>query len=237
MTGNIGPSFDPARIDAIRASLNKSGPALPSAPLGGSPTEPTSSRRPLWVQAATIIVAFTVLLYAIEVVDVLVNHRLDRAGVEPRQIDGLWGVLFAPVLHFGWAHLIANTIPMLVLGFLSLTAGIARGIAATAVVWIVGGVGTWLTGGAGSVHIGASVLIFGWLTFLLARGLFNRSASQMLIGLVVLVFYGGMLWGVLPSDPRISWQGHLFGAIGGLVAAWLLSSDQRAARRTRASAA
>ncbi len=129
MTGNIGPSFDPARIDAIRASLNKSSPARPSAPLGGSPAKPTSSGRPLWVQAATIIVAFTVLLYAIEVVDVLVNHRLDRAGVEPRQVDGLWGILFAPVLHFGWAHLIANTIPMLVLGFLSLMAGIARGIA------------------------------------------------------------------------------------------------------------
>ncbi|WP_235916266.1 rhomboid family intramembrane serine protease [Antrihabitans cavernicola] len=198
--------------------------------------KPPRDGRPLWMQAAAIIVAFTVLLYAIEAVDVLANHRLDQAGVEPREVDGLWGILFAPMLHFGWGHLIANTIPMLVLGFLSLMAGIARGITATAVVWIVGGIGTWLTGGSGSVHIGASVLIFGWLTFLLARGIFNRSAMQILIGLVVLVFYGSLLWGVLPSDPRISWQGHLFGAIGGLIAAWVLSSDQRAARRKPAVA-
>ncbi|MET0315448.1 MAG: rhomboid family intramembrane serine protease [Rhodococcus fascians] len=234
MTSNIGPSFDPARIDAIRASLDKTSTSRAKTPPSKTPTEP--GRKPLWITALTLIVSFTLLLYAIEMLDTVLNHRLDGAGVEPREADGLWGILFAPLLHYGWGHLLANTVPMLVLGFLSLMAGIARGIAATAIVWVVGGFGTWLTGSSGSVHIGASVLIFGWLTFLIVRGVFNRSAVQILIGLVVLAVYGGLLWGVLPSDPRVSWQGHLFGAIGGLIAAWMLSSSRRSDRRKPAVA-
>lgn len=188
----------------------------------------------MWQKAAVLIASFAASLYVIEFVDVLDDNRLDNLGIEPRTADGLWGVAFAPMLHAGWDHLIGNTIPLLVLGFLVLMAGIARGIAATAIIWIVGGVGTWLTGQSGSVHIGASVLIFGWLTFLIVRGLFTRSVLQILLGLAVLVLYGGLLWGVLPNDPRISWQGHLFGAIGGVLAAWWLSSDQRDARKQRA---
>ncbi len=193
-----------------------------------------SAGAPAWQKAAVLIASFAAALYVIEFIDVLDDNGLDNLGIKPRTDDGLWGIAFAPMLHGGWDHLIGNTIPLLVLGFLVLMAGIARGIAATAIIWIVGGVGTWLTGQSGSVHIGASVLIFGWLTFLIMRGLFTRSAIQILVGLAVLVIYGGMLWGVLPNDPRISWQGHLFGAIGGVLAAWWLSSDQRDARKQRA---
>lgn len=200
-------------------------------------TVPDGSRpglRPVWQRAALLIAGFVALLYAIEAVDAAAPAELDSAGIEPRSADGLWGVVFAPVLHADWAHLSANTIPLLVLGFLVLVSGIGRGLAATAIIWIVGGLGTWLTAGAGFVHIGASILVFGWLTYLITRGIFTRQANQIVIGVIVLFVYGSILWGVLPSDPRVSWQGHLFGAVGGVLAAWLLSADERRRRRSPA---
>ncbi|MBM7457363.1 rhomboid family intramembrane serine protease [Rhodococcus coprophilus] len=191
-----------------------------------------STHRPIWQRAALWTGGFLVLLYGIEAADTVLPADLDAAGVEPRTGDGLWGILFAPLLHADWAHLTANTVPALVLGFLVMLSGIGRGIAATAIIWLVGGIGTWLFAGTGENHIGASTLIFGWLTYLIVRGIFTRKAGQILLGIVVLFVYGGMLWGVLPSQPWISWQGHLFGALGGILAAWVLSSGARATRRT-----
>jgi membrane associated rhomboid family serine protease len=236
----IGASFDPDRIAALRAALDTPGTRTTSVPASPPPpgAKKVPRKRASWQTAALLVGSFAIMLYVLEFVDVVVpNHPLDQLGIEPREADGLWGIAFAPVLHFGWEHLIANTIPVLILGFLTLVAGIARGIYATAIIWVVGGVGVWLTGGAGTNHAGASVLIFGWLTYLLARGLFTRSITQILIGLAVLAVYGGVLWGVLPSDSGVSWQGHLFGAIGGLIAAWAVSSDDREARKRRAVAA
>jgi len=190
--------------------------------------------RPIWQRAALWIGGFVALLYGVEAADTVLPANLDAAGVEPRTADGLWGVLFAPLLHADWAHLTANTVPALVLGFLVLLSGIGRGLAATAIIWVVAGVGTWLIAGSGQIHIGASSLIFGWLSYLIVRGFFTRRAGQILLGVVVLFLYGGMLWGVLPSEPWISWQGHLCGALGGVLAAWLLSADARRARRAPA---
>ncbi len=131
--------------------------------------------------------------------------------------------MFAPLLHGGWAHLVANTIPLLVLGFLLALSGVRTWVSVTAIVWIVSGLGVWLFGGANSVHIGASGLVFGWLVHLMVRGIFARHLGQIALGLVVFVVYGGVLWGVIPGRPGISWQGHLFGALGGAIAAWLLA--------------
>jgi membrane associated rhomboid family serine protease len=180
--------------------------------------------------AGLVIVSFLALLYLIELVDTLGGNRLDAAGVQPREADGLDGILYAPVLHAGWAHLAANTVPLLVCGFLILLGGIARWVAVTVLVWVVGGVGVWLTGGDHTVHIGASVLVFGWLVYLLVRGLFSHSVRQVLLGLVLLFLYGGVLVGVLPGQPGVSWQGHLFGAIGGVLAAWWLGQRDREGR-------
>lgn len=182
------------------------------------------------VVAAQVIALFVGLLYVIELVDTVLGNRLDAAGVEPRDVDGLDGVLFAPLLHAGWSHLAANTVPLLVFGFLILLAGVARWFAVTAIVWVVGGVGVWLTGGEQTVHLGASVLAFGWLVYLLARGLFSRSASHVALGALLLFMYGGILLGVLPGQPGVSWQGHLFGAVGGLWAAWAFGARDRAAK-------
>ncbi|MET0199106.1 MAG: rhomboid family intramembrane serine protease [Rhodococcus fascians] len=190
-------------------------------------------KRPLWQSAAMYTGGFVLLLWVVEVVDVLSGSRVETAGINPRTSDGLWGVLFAPVLHDDWAHLIANTVPIAVLGFLVLLSGIGRGLAATGVIWVIAGVGTWLIGGSNSNHIGASSLVFGFLAYLLVRGFFTRNLGQLAIGVVVFVLYGSALWGVLPSTPGVSWQGHLFGAVGGVVAAWLLSADARNARKQR----
>lgn len=186
-----------------------------------------SATRSRAVVAVQVIVVFVGMLYALELVDTILVNRLDGAGVRPREVDGLDGIVFAPMLHVGWAHLLANTVPLLVFGFLILLGGVTRWVAVTSVVWLVGGAGVWLTGPDGSVHLGASVLVFGWLVYLLLRGLFSRSAVQALTGLVLLFLYGGVLWGVLPGQPGVSWQGHLFGAIGGACAAcWLGRRDR-----------
>lgn len=192
-------------------------------------TQRTPTSAPAFLRAALVISGFVALLWVIEVVDVLIGHVLDDEGVQPRETDGLLGILFAPLLHAGWDHLIGNTLPVLVLGFLILLSGLVHWLEVTGIVWVVGGLGTWLTGPPNTVHIGASVLVFGWLVYLILRGVFTRRTGQILLGLVILVLYGGVLWGVLPSQPGISWQGHLFGAVGGALAAWL-TADRTAAR-------
>jgi membrane associated rhomboid family serine protease len=193
------------------------------------PTRQTRARRtarPLL--AAQVILGFVAVLYALEAVDTVLGGRLDGAGVRPREVDGLDGIVFAPLLHAGWQHLEANTLPLLVFGFLILLAGVPRWLSVTAVVWLVGGVGTWLTGQPHSVHLGASVLAFGWLAYLLVRGVFSRRPGQVLLGVLLLFLYGGLLWGVLPNSTGVSWQGHLFGAVGGALAAWWWGERDRA---------
>ncbi|MEV6064934.1 rhomboid family intramembrane serine protease [Nocardia sp. NPDC052001] len=218
----VGASFDPDRIARLRGQLTNPGVAQ----RGGG------ALKLLWQRAIAIILAFTAFLYGVEGVDTVTGHHLDEAGgVKPRQLDGLDGILFAPVLHANWPHLLGNTVPVLVLGLLTLLTGIGRGLAATAIIWVIAGTGTWLIGQSHSVHVGASVLVFGWLTYLISRGVFARNVVQIAIGLVVGLLYGSILWGVLPGQPGISWQGHLFGAVGGLVAGWVLSADERRHRR------
>ena len=198
-------------------------------------------KRSAWVVGGATILSFVALLYVVEAFDQLDGHRWDDNGIRPLETDGLWGILFAPLLHANWAHLAANTGPALVFGFLVALAGLSRFVWATAIIWIVGGFGTWLIGNMGSAcgetdHIGASGLIFGWLTFLLVFGFFIRSGWQIVIGLLVLVVYGGVLWGAVPVlnvCGGVSWQGHLCGGIAGVLAAYLLSSPERKARATR----
>ncbi|ORW94561.1 rhomboid family intramembrane serine protease [Mycolicibacter terrae] len=207
----------------------------------GSSPAPRPDNKSAWRTGGATVVGFVALLYLIEAVDQLGGHRLDRNGIRPLETDGLWGVLFAPLLHANWGHLLANTGPALVLGFLVTLAGQSRFLLATAIVWLFGGLGTWLIGNVGSScgptdHIGASGLIFGWLAFLVVFGWFTRRLWQILVGLVVLVLYGGILWGAVPVlnvCGGVSWQGHLCGAIAGVGAAYLLSGPERKARARR----
>ena len=190
------------------------------------------------VGGATII-TFVALLYLIEAWDQVTGEHLENNGIRPLEADGLTGILFAPLLHANWGHLAANTVPALVLGFLVTLAGMSRFIWATVIIWIFGGFGTWLIGNIGAPagvetnHIGASGLIFGWLTFLIVFGFFTRHAWQIVTGIVVLFVYGGILWGALPGTFGVSWQGHLCGGIAGVVAAYLLAGPERKAREKR----
>jgi len=177
--------------------------------------------RPL--QALATIVSFTMVLWVVEFYDQMTGERLDADGIVPRSVDGLEGIVWAPLLHAGWPHLIANTLPFVVFGFLVLANGIGRFVLVTAVIWVVAGLGVWFTAPYGSVTVGMSGVIFGWLTYLLVRGFFARSGAQIVLALVVFFLWGGILLGVVPGQEGVSWQGHLFGAIAGIFAAWLFA--------------
>jgi membrane associated rhomboid family serine protease len=185
----------------------------------GTASRSNDSRR----TAIRIVIALVALMWVLEVVDVVLDHRLDRFGIEPRDPDGLDGVIAAPFLHVGFGHLIANTIPFVVMGVVIAFEGPLRLLGVTAIVAIVSGLGTWIVAPESTIHLGASGVVFGYATYLIARGLFNRRAGEIAIGAAVAVLWGGALLGGLEPQRGISWQGHLFGALGGLLAAWALS--------------
>ncbi|HEX8648757.1 MAG TPA: rhomboid family intramembrane serine protease [Thermoleophilaceae bacterium] len=180
--------------------------------------EPVSERRAGFM----LVLAMLAVMWVSEIVDSIMGGDLDRYGIEPREPDGLIGIATSPFLHGGFDHLMSNTVPFVAMGLAIALAGAVRVLAVTGIVMLVGGLGTWLAGEDGSVHIGASGVVFGYATYLLVRGFFNRSALELLMGLIVGAVWGtALLSGLLPR-PGISWQGHLFGAIGGVVAARLL---------------
>lgn len=181
-----------------------------------------------------IIGSFVASFWAIEIVDRMVfRGGLDQLGIVPRNFVGLRGILFAPFLHGGFPHLIANTVPFIVLGWLVTLQEISDLFIVTLSTMLVGGLGVWLFGDLGTlpgVHVGSSILIFGYLGFLLLRGYFQRNIPSILLSIVVFFFYGSLVWGVLPSERGISWEGHLFGFLGGVLAAYAIAKEKRVYR-------
>ncbi len=174
-----------------------------------------------------ILATLVGLMWGLEILDTFVfRNGLDTFGILTRNPIGLRGILFAPFLHGGFGHLSANTVPFVVLGWLIMAQGISDFVVVSAICMVVGGLGTWLFGARG-LHIGASGVIFGYVGFLLARYYFDRRLSSGIIALVVGCSYGSILWGILPSTPGISWEGHLFGFLGGVVAARLIKPAVR----------
>ena len=173
------------------------------------------------------VVAMATLMWVLEIVDTVLNGRLDAFGIEPREVESLPGVLFAPFLHGGFGHLISNTVPLLVLGALVALSGLVRVLKVTALVVLVGGLGIWLVAPSSTIHLGASILVFGYAGYLIARGLFDRRAAYLAVGVAVAFVYGGALLIGLVPRPGVSWQGHLFGALGGLLAAKVLAQPKR----------
>ncbi len=177
---------------------------------------------------ALILFGFVGVLWLLEIVDVLLlNGALDHLGVAPRSLVGLRGVLLMPFLHGGFAHLVANTAPLLLLGWFVMWRETHHWFVVTAIAALVSGLGAWLIAPASSIHIGASGVAFGYLGYLMLRGYFDRKLWSIVGSVIIGVMYGGLLFGVLPGQVGISWQGHLFGFIGGGVAARLLSSSGR----------
>ena len=174
-----------------------------------------------------LLVGLVGLMWLSEVVDTATNGALAQYGIISREPRGLIGILTAPFLHLGFGHLISNTLPLVTLGALIAVSGAARLFAVTAIVTVIGGFGTWLISPPNTITIGASGLVFGYASYLILRGLFNRRLGQVLLGIIVVMVWGSaLLGGLLPQDG-ISWQGHLFGGIAGVLAAWVLADDKQ----------
>ena len=189
--------------------------------------------------ATALTVGFLAIEWIIQIVNaVLFGNELGQFGIHPLDFNGIWGIFTAPLLHANFEHLIGNSVPGAVFCFLIGLSGRKAWWEVTIIVVLIAGVGTWLLGGPGTSHIGASGLIYGWLTYLIVRGIFNRSLIQFITGLVLGFAYSGLIWGVLPIYEGVSWQGHLFGAIGGVVAGMVITSDDpiRSVRTTSQAA-
>ena len=163
-----------------------------------------------------------IALWGVQLLNWITGNALIPFGIQPRTLVGLRGILFAPFLHGNFRHLLANTAPFLILGGLVLVRRVRDFFSVSLIVILLGGFGTWLFAGSGTVHIGASGVVFGYLGYLLFRGYFERSLPAITLSVLVAIVYGSLLFGLLPTMPHISWQSHLFGFIsGGLAAQWL----------------
>lgn len=197
-----------------------------TVPATAPPDSPGASRR----AGLLLVGAMATLMWVLEIVDTALGGDLDRLGIEPREVESLPGIVLAPFLHGGFGHLISNTVPLLVLGGLVALSGLARVLAVTVMVVLVGGIGIWLVAPSSTLHLGASILVFGYAAYLIARGLFDRRLAYLAVGVVVAFVYGSaLLFGLVPR-PGVSWQGHLFGALGGLLAARVLARSRRQVR-------
>lgn len=181
-----------------------------------------------------LIVAF---MWVLEVINTIDGNALDNDGIYPRNVDRLWGILTAPFLHVSFQHLIDNTIPFVFMGLIIALRGAARVALVTAIVIVIGGIGTWLVAPSGTVTVGASGVVFGYATYLFTRGFFDRSALEIASGAIVGVVWGAALVASVVPQQGISWQGHVCGAIAGVIAAWLLRPDHSARARASVPAA
>lgn len=160
------------------------------------------------------------IAWLIEILDrVFFGGALNNFGIVPRQLYGLRGIIFAPWLHGSFAHLLANTVPFIMLGFLVMLRHPRDMVKITFTILLISGIGTWLVAPANTVHIGASGLIFGYFAYLVVNAWYERSLPAVLISVIVIVVYGGLLAGILPTSNGVSWESHLFGFVGGIVAA------------------
>jgi membrane associated rhomboid family serine protease len=167
------------------------------------------------------------IFWIVEIIDFTIfKGKLNNFGIEPHNLVGLRGILFAPFLHRDFLHLIGNTIPFLTLGWLTMIQETSDFYVVSIVTAIVGGLGVWSFGGAGTVHIGASILIYGYLGFLLLRGYFQKNIPSILLSVIVFIIYGSLIFGVFPQIG-ISWQGHLFGFLGGAIAAFAIAKEKK----------
>lgn len=178
-------------------------------------------------QGAIVMGVVVGALWVIELLDIVLQHSLAGLGIRPWTASGLVGIVFAPLLHAGFAHLAANSLPLFVLGTTLWASDRREFGVATAFGWVGSGLVAWLLTPPGYLVLGASGVVFGWTAYLLVRGFLSRNAAHLAIGLVVAVGYGSLLLGVFPLKAGVSWQGHLGGAIGGVVAAWLVHRSGR----------
>jgi membrane associated rhomboid family serine protease len=178
---------------------------------------------------AVILGTIVAVLWLVEMFDWLVMRgALDGLGIQPRTLGGLQAIVVAPWLHAGFGHLLANTIPFVVLGWFVMLRRTTDFFVVALAALLASGLGIWLFGGASTIHLGISGVLFGFFGYLLARGYYERSIVAIVMAALAFLIYGGMMWGMLPLQQGVSWQGHLFGFVGGvLVAYWQMREKGR----------
>lgn len=180
-----------------------------------------------WGGALIVMLALAAVLWIVQIVNYYDDQQLDRFGLQPRETDGLWGVVTMPFLHADNGHLASNTIPFILIGWVVVLSGLRNFGIVSAGVIVLGGLLTWLVAPSG-VIVGASALVFGWLAYLLARAWFARKFTWILTAIAVLFFFGTLLSGLVPDfNSRVSWQAHVCGFAAGVVVAALLHSQRR----------
>ncbi|MEP7019974.1 MAG: rhomboid family intramembrane serine protease [Pseudonocardiales bacterium] len=200
---------------------------LPAKLGGPGKDKPASTEPPFepssWGGALIIMLSVVAVLWIIQIVNASNNYTLDhRLALRPRRLDGLWGVLTEPFLHASWGHLLSNSVPLIAIGWVILLSGLRTWLLVSGLVVVVGGLATWLVAPSGFI-VGASGLVFGWLGYLIARAYFSRKLGWILIAAIVLLFFGTLLQGLLPSfDSNVSWQGHVCGFVAGVAAGAVL---------------
>lgn len=203
--------------------------------------EPARSEPPFdpqsWTGALIVMASVAAVLWVVQFVNSADDYRLDRFGVRPREVDGLWGVVTMPFLHASFGHLLSNTIPLVLIGWVLLLSGLRTWATVTVIVVVVGGMLTWLVAPGHAVIVGASGMVFGWLGYLLARAYFSRRLKWIIVAVLVLVFFGTLLFGLFPTlHSDVSWQAHVCGFAAGIGAGALLHPRGGETRLPRRSA-
>ncbi len=192
--------------------------------LGRSESAPVTERSSGgFFSGLKLLLSLVAVAWVAEIVDFFILGSLDQLGIRPRRLFGLLGVPLSPFLHSGFGHLISNTLPFLVLGALVHISGRRVFIESSLAILLLGGGTLWILGNGQAVYIGASLLIFGYFGFVVARGWMEKSWKSLVLSMATLIFYGGMIFGVLPfgQAENVSWFGHLVGLIAGIMAARL----------------
>jgi membrane associated rhomboid family serine protease len=177
-------------------------------------------RRNAAIGAAITVVSILIVIWLVQFANVADHYRLDpEFGIHPHAVGSLPDLLTAPFLHLSWTHIEGNSGPLLVLGFLAAFRSLAKFAGVTAVVILTSGLAVWLTAPTGSDTVGASGVIFGWFGYVMVRGFFDHRISDMVIGVLVALYYLSVFVLLLPA-PGLSWQGHLGGLLGGIFCGW-----------------
>lgn len=187
------------------------------------------NKRVVFARVSALAV-FVAAIWAVQALNWAIGYRLNATfGLIPRQTAGLDGILGMPFLHGSFSHLMSNTPPLLLMGALLAVTATRALLAINCIIVVVGGGLVWLLGSP-AIHVGASGLVFGWFGFLVVRGIVDRSPIALGVSLLVGIVYGSIVWGLLPGQPGVSWEAHLFGALAGAAAAVFVRTHVHAPR-------
>jgi membrane associated rhomboid family serine protease len=187
-------------------------------------------------EGIALLIAIVTVMWVVQAINAVDSGlHLDNDGIYPRNVSHLWGILTSPFLHLNWSHLIGNTVPFVFMGLIIALRGAVRLALVTAIIIVIGGLGTWLIAPAHTVTVGASGVVFGYATYLFSIGLFNRSLLEIGVGLIVGVVWGGALLASIVPHTGVSWQAHVCGAIAGVVTAYLTAHARRDSTAAAAS--